>query len=93
MLVLLDFEMYDSNLGLEVTYLIKPSFPATMLDSMFPAFDHNMSALHEIFGPFAHSCTWHPDKRHGCMCTAYLTSRFFELGQPLEEGGSSQMCA
>jgi hypothetical protein len=37
----------DSSPGFEVTYLIKFSFPATMLDSVFLAFGLNMLALHE----------------------------------------------
>jgi hypothetical protein len=41
----------DSNPGLEVTYLVKFSFPATMLDSLFLAFDRNMPALHESSVP------------------------------------------
>jgi hypothetical protein len=41
----------DSNPGLEVTYLVKFSFPATMLDSLFLVFDRNMPALHESSVP------------------------------------------
>lgn len=57
-----------------------------MLDSVFPAFDHNMSASHESSVPLPIHARGTLTKRRGCMCTAYFTSRFFELGQPLEEG-------
>jgi hypothetical protein len=71
----------DSSPGFEVTYLIKFSFPATMLDSVFLAFGLNMLALYESSIPLRiharGTLRW-----HGYMCPAYLASRFFELGQP-----------
>jgi hypothetical protein len=57
-----------------------------MLDSLFPTVEHNMSALHESLVSLPIHARGTLTNGTDACAPPILPLRFFQLGQPLEEG-------